>query len=101
MSITDILIRSMSGYIFMDPVILFYFWRTTNRSRKQETFHTAAALVSGYYLIGVLTITGIGKLKSFKLILVLIPVLNIFRTNKELRKGTVSSVISSFFSSGQ
>ena len=58
--ISDILIRSMSGYIFMIPVFLLYFLWLKKAGRKQSFLHTAAVFVFGYYLFGLLTVTGIG-----------------------------------------
>jgi len=76
MSITDILIRSISGYIFVILGVLVYFWSLKKSGRKQTTIHIAAAFVFCYYLIGVLTMTGIGKLKPFSPNIVLIPFLD-------------------------
>lgn len=76
MSITDILIRSISGYIFVVPGILVYFWSLKKSGKKQTTIHIVTVFVFCYYLIGVLTMTGIGKLKSFSPNIVLIPFLD-------------------------
>lgn len=73
MSITDILIRSISGYIFVVPGILLYFLYLGNTGKKQSPLHITAAFLFCYYLIGVLTMTGIGKLKPFSPRLALIP----------------------------
>ena len=76
MSITDILIRSLSGYIFVIPGILLYFWCLKKSEKKQTPIHIATVFVFCYYLIGILTMTGIGKLKSFSPEIVLIPFLD-------------------------
>ena len=76
MSITDILIRSISGYIFMIPGILLYFWCLKKFGKKQTPIHIAAIFVFCYYLIGILTMTGIGKLNAFSPRLVIIPFLD-------------------------
>lgn len=76
MSITDILIRSLSGYIFVVPGILLYFWCLKKSEKKQTPIHIATVFVFCYYLIGILTMTGIGKLKSFSPEIVLIPFLD-------------------------
>lgn len=76
MSITDILIRSLSGYIFVIPGILLYFWCLKKSEKKQTSIHIATVFVFCYYLIGILTMTGIGKLKSFSPEIVLIPFLD-------------------------
>lgn len=76
MSVTDILVRSISGYIFVIPGVLVYFWSLKKLGKKQTTIHIATAFVFCYYLIGILTMTGIGKLQSFSPNIVLIPFLD-------------------------
>ena len=76
MSITDILIRSLSGYIFVVPGIVLYFCFLKKSEKKQTPIHIATVFVFCYYLIGILTMTGIGKLKSFSPEIVLIPFLD-------------------------
>lgn len=73
MSVTDVLIRSISGYIFLVPGILLYFGYLKKSGKKQTPLHIASVFVFCYYLIGVLTMTGIGKLKPFSPRMVLIP----------------------------
>ena len=128
MLITDILIRSLSGYIFVIPGILLYFlylrqhrimgqelsardfapaeslkragilcvfptFQTAQMGqkirrkpklplcgvalrksgKKQTQLHMAGVFLFCYYLIGVLTMTGIGKLKEFAPRIVFIP----------------------------
>ena len=58
--ISDILIRSMSGYLFMLPIFILYFLLLKKIGRAQTFIHTAAVFVFGYYLFGLLTVTGIG-----------------------------------------
>lgn len=58
--ISDILIRSMSGYLFMLPIFILYFLWLKKSGRAQAFLHTAAVFVFGYYLFGLLTVTGIG-----------------------------------------
>ena len=58
--ISDILIRSISGYLFMIPVFALYFLWLGKSGRTQSFLHTAAVFVFGYYLFGLLTVTGIG-----------------------------------------
>lgn len=76
MSITDILIRSIAGYVFVIPGVLLYFvclWK----AKKVQTFsHIVVAFVFCYYLIGVLTMTGVHAFKSFSPKIVLIPFLD-------------------------
>ncbi len=76
MSITDILIRSISGYIFVVPGIILYSWCLKKSKKTQTPIHIATVFVFCYYLVGVLTMTGIGKLKTFSPNIVLIPFLD-------------------------
>lgn len=58
--ISDILIRSISGYVFMLPVLtLFFIWLKIS-GKIQSHLHTVAVYVFVYYLFGLLTVTGIG-----------------------------------------
>ena len=50
--ISDILIRSISGYVFMVPVFVLYFLWLKKLGRTQSFLHTAAVFVFGYYLFG-------------------------------------------------
>lgn len=58
--ISDILIRSISGYVFIIPVLILYFFVLKKSGRKQSVFHIIAVFVFCYYLFGILTVTGIG-----------------------------------------
>lgn len=75
MSITDVLIRSISGYVFVVPGVLLYFCYLHITRRRQTPLHISAAFVFCYYLIGILTMTGIGKLTEFSPKLGLVPFL--------------------------
>lgn len=79
MSITDILIRSFSGYIFVVPGVLLYFLVLKRCERKQQPLHIAAVFVFCYYLIGILTMTGIGKLHAFSPRITLLPFVGMIR----------------------
>lgn len=68
--------RSLSGYIFVIPGLALYFLLLKSQGKKQTTAHTTGAFVFCYYLIGVLTVTGIGKLKAFSPRIVFIPFLD-------------------------
>ena len=57
---SDLLIRSVSGYIFAIPVLILYFLRLKKAGRTQSPLHIAAVLIFCYYLFGLLTVTGIG-----------------------------------------
>lgn len=76
MSMTDILIRSISGYIFVVPGILLYSWYLKKSGKKQTLVHIITVFVFCYYLIGIFTLTGIGKLKAFSPNIILIPFLD-------------------------
>lgn len=58
--ISDILIRSISGYVFIFPLIVLYFVVLKTTGRKQSVLHIAGVFLFGYYLFGILTVTGIG-----------------------------------------
>ena len=58
--LSDILIRSMSGYVFMIPVFILYFLWLKKSGKAQSFLHTTTVFVFGYYLFGLLTVTGIG-----------------------------------------
>lgn len=72
MSITDILIRSISGYVFVVPGVLLYFGYLMRR-KKQTLVHFVASIVFCYYLIGIFTMVGIHAFKAFSPRLVLVP----------------------------
>lgn len=76
MPVTDILIRSISGYIFIIPEILLYFLCLKKCGKKQTLLHITTVFVFCYYLIGILTMTGIGKLHAFSPRITLIPFLD-------------------------
>lgn len=76
MSITDILIRSISGYVFIVPGLILYFVYLMKIKKEQTLLHVAAAFMFCYYLIGILTMTGIHAFKSFSPRIVLIPFLD-------------------------
>lgn len=73
MPLTDILIRSICGYLFILPGAALYFLHLKRAGKRQQPLHISAVFVFCYYLIGVLTMTGIGRLKAFAPRVVLIP----------------------------
>ena len=73
MPITDILIRSISGYVCIVPGLLLYFMYLKKLGKNQTFHHIVMAFIFCYYLIGILTMTGIGKIKPFAPTIVLIP----------------------------
>lgn len=58
--ISDILIRSISGYMFMLPVLTLFFYWLKISGKAQNHLHTVTVYVFSYYLFGLLTVTGIG-----------------------------------------
>lgn len=79
MPMEQIVIRSVSGYIFMVPGMILYFWQLKKAGRKQTLFHRITAFIFCYYLIGILTTTGIQELSSFSPRIVIIPFLDMIR----------------------
>ena len=73
MSIIDILIRSIFGYIFVVPGVLLYFGYLKKNKKGQTLLHIVTAFLFCYYLIGILTMTGINAFKAFSPRVVLIP----------------------------
>lgn len=62
--ISDIITRSISGYIFMIPILVLFFIYLHKTGRKQSILHMGATFIFCYYLFGVLTVTGIGYTNS-------------------------------------
>ena len=75
--ISDILIRSISGYVFIVPVFILYFLYLKKSGRKQSLLHITAVFLFYYYFFGILTVTGIGYTStiSFRPRISLIPFL--------------------------
>ena len=76
MDLIQIVQRSLTGYIFVIPGLLLYFVKLKKDGKEQTPAHIISTYVFCYYLIGVLTMTGIGKIKDFSPRLVLIPFLD-------------------------
>ena len=79
MPVQQIIIRSLSGYLFVIPTLIFYWIALFRSGNKQSLLRIVAILAFGYYLIGVLTVTGIHELKAFSPRLVLVPFLDMIR----------------------
>ena len=60
--ISDILIRSISGYVFIIPVLILYFFVLKKSGRKQSVFHIIAVFVFCYYFIYFLYILSIRRM---------------------------------------
>lgn len=58
--IQDIIVRSLCGYVFILPILAFYFFSLRKSGRKQSILHILAVFLFCYYLFGVFTVTGIG-----------------------------------------
>lgn len=76
MYLRQIIIRSLSGFLFLAPGMLLYFWVQGKQGRKQSPLHQAACILFGYYLMGMLTVTGIRQFKAFSPRLFLVPFLD-------------------------
>ena len=79
MDLIQVLQRSLSGYVFVVPGLFLYFLICNKSSKRQTPAHIASAFVFCYYLIGVLTMTGIGKIQEFSPRFVVIPFLDMIR----------------------
>ena len=86
MPITEILIRSISGYVFTIPGLLLYFIYLKKLKKKQTIPHIVTAFVFCYYLIGVLTMTGINSFEEFSPRIVFIPFI-------DMVKGPVDTIL--------
>ena len=73
--ISDILVRSVSGYVFIVPVLILYFLYLKKLGKRQSILHITAMFLFCYYLFGILTVTGIGytSTMSFRPRISLIP----------------------------
>lgn len=58
--IQDIIIRSLSGYVFIVPIIVLYYIFLAKKEREQSLLHIFIVCIFCYYLFGILTVTGIG-----------------------------------------
>lgn len=58
--ISDILIRSISGYVFIVPVLILYFLYLKKAEKNQSILHIVTVFLFCFYLFGILTVTGIG-----------------------------------------
>ena len=58
--IQDIIIRSLSGYVFIVPIIVLYYILLAKKEREQSLLHIFIVCIFCYYLFGILTVTGIG-----------------------------------------
>lgn len=57
--ISNILIRSISGYVFIVPVLILYFLYLKKAEKPQSFLRIVAVFLFCFYLFGVLTVTGI------------------------------------------
>ncbi|MGF3225949.1 VanZ family protein [Facklamia sp. P12932] len=63
--VKEIIQRSVSGYFFVIPVLILYFLFLKKKDKKQTKAHIILSFIFCYYLIGILTMTGIGKISGF------------------------------------
>lgn len=69
-----VLVESICGYICVIPIILLYFVFLKHTNKKQQGMRIIVSFMLCYYLIGILTMTRIGReIKSFEPHLGLIP----------------------------
>ena len=80
MDLVEVIKRSISGYIFVFPGLLLYFLGLNKIGKRQTKAHTITSFVFCYYLIGILTMTGIGKLGDFSPTIVWFPFIEIRRS---------------------
>ena len=57
--VSDILIRSISGYVFIVPVLISYFLYLKKAGKGQSILRIVTVFLFCYYLFGFLTVTGI------------------------------------------
>ncbi len=77
--VLEILVRSISGYIFIVPGLILYFLLLKKKGEKQTNAHIFTVFIFGYLLIGMLTVTGINSFKAFSPRLALVPFLDMVR----------------------
>lgn len=68
-----------SGYIPVVPALLLYFIALSKRGKQQTIAHILMSFVFCFYLVGILTMTGIWWLKSFSPRIVLVPFVDMIR----------------------
>ena len=70
-----LLSRTLSGYVFMVPVLIVYYLVLSVVSRKQHVAHIITAFIFSFYLFLVMAATGIGctTVSSFSPEIILIP----------------------------
>lgn len=73
MPFDQIVIRSLSGYLFFAPGLVVCCLVLARMGKRQPLLHTLTLFVFGYYLIGVFTVTGIKDLGPFDPRLALVP----------------------------
>lgn len=79
MPISQIIIRSMCGYIFVVLALILYLIFLKKKRKKITLLHTIYLFIFSYYIIGILTMTGIGKLHPFSPNFVLIPFVDMIK----------------------
>jgi glycopeptide antibiotics resistance protein len=77
--LSEILLLSASGYIFVFLGVVLYFLYLKKSGKKQTLFHIVTVVLFSYYIIGVLTMTGIHDFDSFAPRIVLIPFVDMIK----------------------
>ncbi|WP_300408688.1 hypothetical protein [Lagierella sp.] len=63
--LTETIQRSLTGYLLVLPMLISYFLFLKNLNKNQTKSHIILSFIFCYYLIGILTMTGIGKNLGF------------------------------------
>lgn len=83
MSVIDILLRTISGFIWVFLLLLLWF-SLCPFGKKINWDHKIGCGILGFYLIGVLVMTGIGNLGSFSLKVHLLPLEDFWNGKSQL-----------------
>lgn len=97
MPFDQIVIRSLSGYLFFAPGLAVYCLVLARMGKRQSRLHTLTLFVFGYYLIGLFTVTGIKAFEAFAPRLALIPFVDMVRGPVDTALNVVLFVPLGFF----
>ena len=97
MPFDQIVIRSLSGYLFFAPGLAVYCLVLARMGKRQPRLHTLTLFVFGYYLIGVFTVTGIKAFEAFAPRLALVPFVDMVRGPVDTALNVVLFVPLGFF----
>lgn len=97
MPFDQIMVRSLSGYLFFAPGLAVYCLVLARMGKRQPRLHNLALFVFGYYLIGLFTVTGIKAFEAFAPRLALIPFVDMVRGPVDTALNVVLFVPLGFF----